>query len=297
EIHKSERFEWIHREDSYTLIIHNPTTEESGKFTLVAKNESQTFTTGGQLEVIPPDPEYYFEKKLMNKKTGMTNRSVKFSCTLNEPGANYRWTRNGAPLPKNSRYERSEKGEKLGLVMNKLVLEDAGVIGVEIMEYVKDGEDDICTCKLIVEEYPHKFTSKLEASNVVEGEDANFNINVEADDAERFSVVVDGKKRKLVLRNAALGDAGEITCATNKDSSSSTLRVAHDNKFIAELSSQNEGIERESHVFNLQVKDPSSPVDFYLNGKLIVPGADTRLIPKEHRLDCLERKAIIDQHH
>ncbi|XP_071750036.1 twitchin isoform X1 [Lepeophtheirus salmonis] len=296
ELHKSERFEWIHREDSYTLIVHNPTIEESGKFTLVAKTENQTFTTGGHVEVIPPDPEFYFEKKLMTKKTGLTNRSVKFNCILNEAGANIRWTRNGAPLPLHPRYERSVRGEKLGLVMNQLELDDAGVIGVEILEYVKDGEDDVTSCKLIVEEYPHKFTSKLKSSNVVEGEDATFEIDVEADDADvswfhngkkifpddkRFSIVTDGKKRKLVLRNAGIGDAGEITCATNKDSSSSTLRVAHDNKFVSEVSSQNEGVERESYVFNVQVKDPSAPVDFFLNGKIIVPGADTRMEVKQ----------------
>ncbi|CAB4056799.1 unnamed protein product [Lepeophtheirus salmonis] len=264
ELHKSERFEWIHREDSYTLIVHNPTIEESGKFTLVAKTENQTFTTGGHVEVIPPDPE-----------------SVKFNCILNEAGANIRWTRNGAPLPLHPRYERSVRGEKLGLVMNQLELDDAGVIGVEILEYVKDGEDDVTSCKLIVEEYPHKFTSKLKSSNVVEGEDATFEIDVEADDADVSCIVTDGKKRKLVLRNAGIGDAGEITCATNKDSSSSTLRVAHDNKFVSEVSSQNEGVERESYVFNVQVKDPSAPVDFFLNGKIIVPGADTRMEVKQ----------------
>ena len=40
-----------------------------------------------------------------------------------------------------------------------------------------------------------------------------------------MEVVVDGKKRKLVFKDTRLEDAGEITCKTNKDSSSCHLTV------------------------------------------------------------------------
>ena len=42
----------------------------------------------------------------------------------------------------------------------------------------------------------------------------------------RVEIVVDGKKRKLIFKDTHLEDAGEITCKTNKDSSSCMLRVA-----------------------------------------------------------------------
>ena len=37
--------------------------------------------------------------------------------------------------------------------------------------------------------------------------------------------MVEGKKRKLVIKDTHLEDAGEITCATNRDSSSCSFQV------------------------------------------------------------------------
>lgn len=45
-------------------------------------------------------------------------------------------------------------------------------------------------------------------------------------DDKRFSVVSDGKKRKLVVKDTLLTDAGDVTVRTNKDESSAKLKVA-----------------------------------------------------------------------
>ena len=75
----------------------------------------------------------------------------------------------------------------------------------------------------------------------MEHDRCEFEIDCEADDAEvnwyrdgkkitpedgRVEIVVEGKKRKLVFKDTRLEDAGEITCKTNKDSSSCVLNVA-----------------------------------------------------------------------
>ena len=95
--------------------------------------------------------------------------------------------------------------------------------------------------KIFILEYPHTFTSKLKGQNVVEHDRCEFEIDVEAEDAEvswyrdgkkiniedgRVEIVVEGKKRKLVFKDTHLEDAGEITCKTNRDSSSCVLKVA-----------------------------------------------------------------------
>jgi hypothetical protein len=41
----------------------------------------------------------------------------------------------------------------------------------------------------------------------------------------RVEIVVDGKKRKLVIKDTHLEDAGEITCKTNRDASSCKFQV------------------------------------------------------------------------
>ena len=81
----------------------------------------------------------------------------------------------------------------------------------------------------------------MKGQNVVEHDRCEFEIDVEAADAEvswyrdgkkinvedgRVEIVVEGKKRKLVFKDTHLEDAGEITCKTNRDSSSCVLKVA-----------------------------------------------------------------------
>ena len=101
--------------------------------------------------------------------------------------------------------------------------------------------------KYLFPEYPHTFTSQLKGQSVVEHDRCEFEIDVEADDAEvswyrdgkkinpedgRVEIVVEGKKRKLIFKDTHLEDAGEITCKTNRDSSSCILKVARKKFFL-----------------------------------------------------------------
>lgn len=101
--------------------------------------------------------------------------------------------------------------------------------------------------KFFFPEYPHTFTSQLKGQSVVEHDRCEFEIDVEADDAEvswyrdgkkinpedgRVEIVVEGKKRKLIFKDTHLEDAGEITCKTNRDSSSCILKVARKKFFL-----------------------------------------------------------------
>ena len=76
---------------------------------------------------------------------------------------------------------------------------------------------------------------------MVEHDECVFDIDVEAEDAEvtwyhdgkkispddkRVQIITEGKKRKLVIKDTLLADAGEITVKTNTDESSAKLRVA-----------------------------------------------------------------------
>lgn len=141
----------------------------------------------------------------------------------------------------------------MSLVFKVCELDDTGTYSVEITEFVKNGEKDQTDCWLEVEEYPHTFTSQLKGQSVVEHDRCEFEIDVEADDAEvswyrdgkkinpedgRVEIVVEGKKRKLIFKDTHLEDAGEITCKTNRDSSSCTLKVARKSFFLDNLRSE-----------------------------------------------------------
>ena len=51
----------------------------------------------------------------------------------------------------------------------------------------------------------------------------------------RVEIVVEGKKRKLIFKDTHLEDAGEITCKTNRDSSSCVLKVARKHQNLLSL--------------------------------------------------------------
>ena len=144
---------------------------DAGKYTLVVRLEKDQMKTGAYLNVAAADPEFYFKKKVKATQVGYTARSVSFNCTLNEEGAKIQWTK-GAKVLKNGdldgRVTIQQTGVKLRLIIDNCVIDDLGIYSCTIMEFVKEGEEDCADCNLSMEEYPHKFTSKLKGQKVVE---------------------------------------------------------------------------------------------------------------------------------
>ena len=131
----------------------------------------------------------------------------------------------------------------------------------------------LCT---IITEYPHTFTNKLKGQDCLETDEAAFEIDTEAEDAEvtwyqngkpireddpRFTIIKVGKKRKLVLKAAQLSDSGDITVATNVDKSECKLNVHIENRIIKGLPASFEGVERECVEFPIELRDPLAPVN------------------------------------
>ena len=50
--------------------------------------------------------------------------------------------------------------------------------------------------------------------------------------------------------------------------------IADANQFIQGLPTSSEVVEREAAVFNVEVKDPGAPVEFYIAGKKITQSDD-----------------------
>ena len=84
------------------------------------------------------------------------------------------------------------------------------------------------------------FEFPFQGKNVVEDETAVFDLGVEEDDApvkwfkdgkeiipdgKRIQIVSEGKKRKLIIKNCKLEDAGMITAKTTGDERSAPLGV------------------------------------------------------------------------
>lgn len=95
-----DKYDWTYKDDTYTLFIKNPTTEEEGTYNLVIR-ELDNMKTGAYVSVKAADPEYYFKKFLKDKEKGLTARPLKLVCNLNVPNAPLKatkWLKNGSPI-------------------------------------------------------------------------------------------------------------------------------------------------------------------------------------------------------
>ena len=205
-------------------------------------------------------------------------------CKVDNPEAKVKWFKDGKEIkPSDTRFLMTNDNGDCKLTLKQCELEDAGRYTCKIEEFGKEGDSE-CTCDLTVGEFPHKFASQLEGKDCVEGDKCEFKINVEEDDAEvkwykdgveiipdgkRIKIVKEGKKRKLVIDGCKLEDAGNITAKTNADESTAPLNVAINNQFVKGMREFKQCVEREQIIFNVEVKDPNAPVDFFINGEQV----------------------------
>lgn len=134
-------------------------------------------------------------------------------------------------------------------------------------------------------EYPYKFVKVLKSQQLIEKD--NVQLACELDDAggevtwfkdgeeikpdsKRVQAVKDGRKRKLVIKDAKVSDAGQYSCVSNADKTQAELVINYLNKFNKKLKDTN-AIEREKLVLEIELQDQTAPADWKFNGEPIVP--------------------------
>merc|ERR1712012_1438161 len=228
---------------TYTLTIKNPKMEDGGRYTCIVR-ECNDLSCKGYLEVEPADPEYGIAKGLKDLK-GKTKRKVNFKCKVDNPEAKVKWFHNGKEIkPSNPRYLIKNEGGNCSLEIRSAEMADAGEWTCKIDgEFAKEGKDTT-SCKLEMEEFQHAFTSQLQGKNVAEGE-----------------------KRKLIIKDCKVDDTAGITVKVPGDESSAPLNVKHHNGFKKGMRDFKQCVEREEIVFNVELKDPGAPANFFINGE------------------------------
>jgi len=279
ECYKGAKFSFTSEEDTFSLTIKNPETGDSGRYQCIIR-ECNDLTCKAYLEVEPPDPSFGFCGKLKDKK-GKTKRKLQLKCKVDDPNAKVKWFKDGKEV-KNTDPRFCIKCEEgvCTLDIRSAEIEDSGEYKCVIQEFGKEGENET-KCNVDIGEFEHKFTGELKGKKVVEDDTAVFDIGVEEDDSEvkwfkdgveivpdgkRIQIVCEGKKRKLIIKNCKLEDAGMITAKTNADEVSAPLEVNYHNLFKKGMRDFKQCVEREQIIFNVEVKDPSAPVEFAING-------------------------------
>uniref|UniRef100_T1HGY0 Ig-like domain-containing protein n=7 Tax=Rhodnius prolixus TaxID=13249 RepID=T1HGY0_RHOPR len=113
-------------------------------------------------------------------------------------------------------------------------MEDAGEYTCSI-----DKQEDKTTTNVVISEYPYKFTKVLKYQQVTEKD--TITLLCEIDDPagdvtwlkngqeikpdKRVSITKDGRKRKLVIKDCKVTDAGAFACTTNADRTEAEILV------------------------------------------------------------------------
>merc|ERR1719186_1206217 len=168
ECYKGPKFSFVNDEDTFTLIIKNPQLNDSGRYTCVIR-ECNDLTCKGSLEVEGADPSYGFKGKLKDKK-GKTKRRLKLKCKVDNPEAIVQWFHNGKKVsPADPRFNiiTDDEGNK-ELVIRECEMSDNGEWSCKIMEFGKEGEDEV-KCNVEINEFQHNFTGDLKGKKDVAG--------------------------------------------------------------------------------------------------------------------------------
>lgn len=87
---------------------------------------------------------------------------------------------------------------------------------------------------------------------------------------KRVQAVKEGRKRKLVIKDAKVSDAGQYSCVSNADKTEAEIIINYQNKFNKKLK-DTVAVEREKLVLDIELQDQTAPADWKFNGEPIVP--------------------------
>ncbi|KAG7296952.1 hypothetical protein JYU34_019859, partial [Plutella xylostella] len=276
ELFPGSKYKMQNEQDSYKLIIYNPKVEDTGKITI----EIGGVTCTAFLQVEEPDPSYTFTKHLKKVTSGYTKHETLLECAVSNSLAIVSWWKGDEKLEDGEDFQiTKELSGACKLLIKNSKLEDSGKYRCQIEKQPEKSETEV---KII--EYPYKFTKVLKSQQATEKD--NITLLCELDDAggdvewfkngepvkpdKRISIVKDGRKRKIVIKDAKVTDAGAYKCVSNADETACELIVNYSNRFNKKLK-DTEAIERDKVVLEVELQDQTAEAVWSFNGQPIVP--------------------------
>ncbi|XP_037026623.1 twitchin-like isoform X3 [Bradysia coprophila] len=261
--------------DAYQLTILNPKFADSGKYMI----DIEGVQSSASLNVEAPDPSYSFLQPLKKNYNGYTKHELILECKVSDPVAIVSWHKANMKLSSNDKYLINKDLQGVcTLQIKSCELDDAGDFTCQL-----EMQPDKTETKVKVIDYPYKFVKLLKSQQNIEKDTITFACELDdplgdvkwfkgateiKPDGDRIQVITEGRKRKLIIKDAKLSDADQYTCASNADKTKADLLVNKQNKFNKELK-DTAGVEREKIVFDIELEDDKAPVEWKLNGKPI----------------------------
>lgn len=226
------KFKFKQENDTYQLIITGPKVEDTGKYTIEIGGVSST----AFLNVEEADPTYTFTKPLKKKLEGFTEHETTLECAVSSSMANVHWFKDNKKIESDDpRFLISKDiNGNLKLIIKESLLEDSGQYRCQL-----DKQPDKTETALKIVEYPYKFVKVLKSQQCIEkdtvtlsceiddaqGEVQWFRNNEEIKPDKRMQVIKEGRKRKLVIKDCKVTDAGQFKCTTNADKTEAEIII------------------------------------------------------------------------
>lgn len=151
-------------------------------------------------------------------------------------------------------------------------------------------QPDTTDTTIELSEYQYKFTKILKSARLIEkdtltlacelndsrGEVKWFKGDEEIQSDKRIEIVKDGRKRKIVIKDAKVNDAGAYSCVSNADKTLADISVNYQNKFLKKLK-DTDMVEREKVTLEVELQDQTAPAEWFLNGEPLKEGEDIEL--------------------
>lgn len=253
-----------------------PKVDDTAKYTV----EIGTVSTSAFLKVEEADPCYTFTKTLKKKYEGFTEHDVTLECAVSSNMAIISWWKGTTKIvDTGDKYAiTKELSGNCKLNIKDCVFDDAGDYSCRI-----ERQTDKTETSLKIIEYPYKFVKVLKSQQLIEkdtvtlacelddgrGEVKWFKGDEQIKPDKRVSIVKDGRKRKLVIKDAKVTDAGQYSCTTNADKTEGEIIINYQNRFNKKLKDTT-AIEREKLVLDVELQDQTAPADWKFNGQPIV---------------------------
>lgn len=254
----------------------NPKVEDTGKYTIEIGGVHCT----AFLTVDEPDPSYTFTKPLKKKYDGYTKHEVQMECTVSSSLAIVSWFKGETKIVETDNYQISKDINGVcRLTIKSAEFDDAGDYMCKL-----EKQPDKTVTKVTIVEFPYKFVKVLKHQQHVEKENITFvcELNDAGGDVKWFKgdqeikadkrlvISKDGRKRKLVIKDAKVTDAGMYRCETNADKTEAELVVNYLNRFNKKLKDTT-AVEREKLVLDIELQDQTAPAEWFFNGEKIEP--------------------------
>lgn len=258
EIFPNKKFHTNSTGDLHVLEIEGPYVDDAGKITCQCLDTK----CSAMLEVEEPDPVYKFTKLLAKGYGQHLYRELVLECTCNSHRARVNWYKddpkcNGQPLSSETNkysFELDKFGKKI-LRVRDCQFEDSGQYTCKIINTPK--EDEVTTTQVLITEKKFQIMKPLYSQRATEDDKVILECEVDEHDApvkwyrkdretgkwkelkpeqmKHKEIVVDGKKRRLIIKKARCNDEGEYKCCTNADETACELFVEPSNKWRKKL--------------------------------------------------------------